>query len=370
MDTQPWDYWEAGGAKPKGRGAEIVSNLERCSSATRRTPARSTSTSTRSRRRPRRSAALPHAERLGRADARRRATSCTCRRTSTTASASTASSLDINKRAIAVDERYFRTSPSDPLYKSAYYPHNIHFVMVSAQMGGDGATAIDAAKKLDAAVPRRAGEAVPDHGAGEGGAVHDAARSSPSPTRCSRSPAPDEELVLVRAMYHYARAVALRAQEGRGGRAAPRSTRSPRSRRRPTSSRTTRGACRRKEIVQTARLVATGRLADAAGRPRRRGQGLRGRDRDRGHAAATPSRRTGTTRCASRSAACACARAGSTTPSARSAIRSRACATTAGRSPASPRSTRARATQRRDGGARAYAKAWFGPAGGPDLARL
>ena len=50
-------------------------------------------------------------------------------------------SLDINKRAIAVDERYFQTSPSDPLYKSAYYPHNIHFVMVSAQMGGDGATA-------------------------------------------------------------------------------------------------------------------------------------------------------------------------------------------------------------------------------------
>ena len=28
MDTQPWDYWEPGGAKPKGRGAEIVSNLE------------------------------------------------------------------------------------------------------------------------------------------------------------------------------------------------------------------------------------------------------------------------------------------------------------------------------------------------------
>ena len=24
MDTQPWDYWEAGGAKPKGRGAEIA----------------------------------------------------------------------------------------------------------------------------------------------------------------------------------------------------------------------------------------------------------------------------------------------------------------------------------------------------------
>jgi hypothetical protein len=47
-------------------------------------------------------------------------------------------SLDVNRKAIAVDERYFRRSPSDPMYKAAYYPHNIHFVMVSAQMGGDG----------------------------------------------------------------------------------------------------------------------------------------------------------------------------------------------------------------------------------------
>src|SRR4029077_5839385 len=28
MDTQPWDYWEAAGAKPKGNGAEIVGTLE------------------------------------------------------------------------------------------------------------------------------------------------------------------------------------------------------------------------------------------------------------------------------------------------------------------------------------------------------
>ena len=50
-------------------------------------------------------------------------------------------SLELNRRAIAVDEAYFKTSPSDPLYRSAYYPHNIHFAMVSAQMGGDGRTA-------------------------------------------------------------------------------------------------------------------------------------------------------------------------------------------------------------------------------------
>src|SRR4029077_12298748 len=28
MDPQPWDYWEAAGARSKGRGAEIVSALE------------------------------------------------------------------------------------------------------------------------------------------------------------------------------------------------------------------------------------------------------------------------------------------------------------------------------------------------------
>ena len=152
MDTQPWDYWESGGVKPKGRGAEIVSNLE---TVLKRNPTHpgaihlyihAVEASTAPEK------ALPYAERLGalmpgaghivhmpshiyyRVGQYRR-------------------SLDTNKRAVAVDERYFQGSPSDPLYKSAYYPHNIHFVMVSAQMGGDGTTAVDAANKLDAAVP-------------------------------------------------------------------------------------------------------------------------------------------------------------------------------------------------------------------------
>ena len=28
MDTQPWDYWEAAGARPKGRTADILAALE------------------------------------------------------------------------------------------------------------------------------------------------------------------------------------------------------------------------------------------------------------------------------------------------------------------------------------------------------
>lgn len=60
--------------------------------------------------------------------------------------------LQSHVEAVAVDEKYFSTSPGDPVYRGAYYPHNIHFVMVSALMGGDGKTTLDAAGKLDKAV--------------------------------------------------------------------------------------------------------------------------------------------------------------------------------------------------------------------------
>ena len=152
MDTQPWDYWEPGGVTPKGRGAEIVSHLE---TVLKRNPTHpgaihlyihAVEASTTPER------ALPHADRLAAlmpgaghivhmpAHIYYRVGQYRARSTSTSARS-------------AVDERYFRSSPSDPLYKCAYYPHNVHFVMVSAQMGGDGATAVAAAKKLDAACP-------------------------------------------------------------------------------------------------------------------------------------------------------------------------------------------------------------------------
>ena len=97
-------------------------------------------------------------------------------------------SLDANRSAIAVDERYFRTSPSDPLYKAAYYPHNIHFVMVSAQMGGDGEDRDRRGREARRVGAGRAGEAVPDHAAGQGGALHDA-RPVRRPGHDPRAPA-------------------------------------------------------------------------------------------------------------------------------------------------------------------------------------
>jgi tetratricopeptide (TPR) repeat protein len=262
MDTQPWDYWEAGGAKAKGNGQAIVDTLEKVLERNPRHPGaihfyiHAVEASSHPER------ALLHARHLGglmpgaghivhmpahiyyRVGLYR-------------------DSLATNQRAMAVDEQYFRTSPSDPLYKSAYYPHNIHFLMVSAQMGGDGKTAIAAAQKLDAALPVEAVKRF---------AILQPVKAAPYTTHAQFSDpetilkltTPPDDLVLVATMYRYARALAFAAKKD------------------ALSAQKEIDALARmesdadfkpfaewgipaKEIVQTARLVATGRLADAMG---------------------------------------------------------------------------------------------------------
>ena len=262
MDTQPWDYWEPGGAKPKGRGAEIVSNLETVLERNPMHPGaihlyiHAVEASTTPER------ALAPAERLGalmpgaghvvhmpahiyyRVGQYRR-------------------SLDTNKRAVKVDEQYFRISPSDPLYRSAYYPHNIHFVMVSAQMGGDGETAIAAAKKLDAAVPAELASQFQ---------IMEPVKAAPFTTQLQFADPdtvlalapPDARLPLVQTMYHYARAVAFaRKKDLAAARAETAAIDAIEAKAdfKPYDA----WGLPAKAILQTARLVATGRIADAAG---------------------------------------------------------------------------------------------------------
>jgi tetratricopeptide (TPR) repeat protein len=262
MDTQPWDYWEAAGTKPKGNGAKIVAALE---TVLQRNPdhpgaihlyihAMEASTHV--------DKALPYANRLGRLEPGAghivHMPAHIYYRLGMYREA-----LATNQRAIAVDERYFNTSPSDPLYKSAYYPHNIHFLMVSAQMGGDGKTAIEAAGKLDAAVPA---DLVRQF------AIMQPVKAAPYTTHAQFSdpntilklPAPPADLVLVDTMYHYARALAFAGRKDAASAQVEIDA----------LARIERGADFKtfdewgipaKEIVQTARLVALGRLADAKG---------------------------------------------------------------------------------------------------------
>ena len=147
MDLSPWDYWQDSGAKAKGRTDEIVATLQRVLQRNPEHPGaihlyiHIVEASTDPGR------AEPYAERLaglmpgaghmvhmpghiffriGRYG----------------------DSLATNRAAVATDERYLAQTSAQGIYPGGYYPHNVHFLMVSAQMAGDGPTALQAADKL------------------------------------------------------------------------------------------------------------------------------------------------------------------------------------------------------------------------------
>ncbi len=262
MDTQPWDYWEADGTTPKGRAAEVLATLEAVLARNPEHPGaihlyiHAVEASARPER------ALPHAQRLaalmpGAGHIVHMPAHIYYRL------GLFKESLDVNKRAMAADEAYFATSPSDPLYRSAYYPHNIHFVLVSAQMGGDGATAIEAAAKLDAALADETVAQFP---------LLEPIKAAPYLAHAIFSPpdtvlaleAPPKERVLVSALAHYARALAHAAKQD--GENAQREIAAIAALE-DTADFTpyTDWYVPGKDIVQTARLVASARLADAQG---------------------------------------------------------------------------------------------------------
>jgi hypothetical protein len=84
------------------------------------------------------------------------------------------------------------------------------------------------------------------------------------PDTILRLPAPSDDVVLVKAMYHYARAVALATRQDAAG-----AQQEIDALARMESSADFKPfepwGVPAKDIVQTARLVATGRLADASG---------------------------------------------------------------------------------------------------------
>ncbi len=262
MDTQAWDYWEAGATKPKGRAAEMLAALEKVLARNPNHPGanhlyiHAVEASTKPDR------ALPHARRLaalmpGAGHIVHMPAHIYYR------TGLYKESLEVNKRAMAVDEQYFKTSPSDPMYKSAYYPHNIHFVLVSAQMGGDGPTALDAAAKLDASLP----DAVIAQFA-----FLEPLKAAPylahaifsAPEAILALKAPPKEQVVVSALAHYARALAFAAKKDAAGARREIDAIAAIEQKadfKPYADWAVPG----KEIVQTARLVATARLADAQG---------------------------------------------------------------------------------------------------------
>lgn len=262
MDTQPWDYWQAAGAEPKGRTAELLKALETVLARNPDHPGanhlyiHAVEASTKPER------ALPNAQRLaalmpGAGHIVHMPAHIYYR------VGMYKESMEVNKLAMAVDEQYFGTSPSDPMYRSAYYPHNIHFVLVSAQMGGDGPTAIEAASKLDAALSI---EVVAQFAALEPikAAPYLAHALFSAPDTILALKAPAKEQVLLSALAHYSRALAFASKKD--AISAQREIDAIDAIEQKSDFKPyTDWAVPGKEIVQTARLVARARLADAKG---------------------------------------------------------------------------------------------------------
>jgi tetratricopeptide (TPR) repeat protein len=262
MDLSPWDYWEAGGAKSKGRSGEMVDALERVLERNPTHPgavhyyihAMEASTHP--------DKALPYARQLARqipgAGHIVHMPSHIYYRVGLYKDA-----LQANVDAIAVDEKYFSEQHSDPMYKGAYYPHNIHFLMVSALMGGDGKVALDAAAKLDKAVDPEMVKAV--------GALQPV-KAAPyfshvqfsSPDTLIALPDPGDDFVLVKAMWHYARATGY-ARKGDLAAAQKEVDALAMVETKGDFKAVADWGIPAQGIVATARAVATGRVADARG---------------------------------------------------------------------------------------------------------
>ena len=134
MDLNPWKYWTPDGTPADGTLRDRRGAGARAGARTRTTSAPITTTSTRSRPRriPRRRSPPPGAWRRWRL---RRDISCTCRRTSTSAPATTSKPPPSNVAAARADERRAEVG-DESFYLIGYYGHNLHFLAIADAFAG------------------------------------------------------------------------------------------------------------------------------------------------------------------------------------------------------------------------------------------
>ncbi|MEO1015319.1 MAG: hypothetical protein AAFX08_09065 [Pseudomonadota bacterium] len=217
MDTQPWDYWEADGRTPKGRTARTIELLE---GVLARNPdhiaaihlyIHMTEATTNPYR------AAPYADKL---DDLAPGLGHLIHMPSHTyyKIGRFKESIDINVRAAMADEAFIATGEASPFYEFGYYVHNVHFLMASALMAGDGDTALKMAKKLDEKLPVEMALAVP-FAQPIKAAPYFAMATFADPEDVLALPAPDAGAPFLVATWRYARGEAL-AKLGRADEAA------------------------------------------------------------------------------------------------------------------------------------------------------
>jgi tetratricopeptide (TPR) repeat protein len=216
MDLSPWNYWKPGGREPNPQSVPIVPTLERVLARNPDHPGaihlyiHAVEASDRPKR------AEPYADRLRGAVPGAghlvHMPSHIYYRVGRYLDA-----LADNKTAVKVDEKYLAdTNAPMGVYRLGYYPHNVHFVMASAQLAGDGQTVIAAAEKLR--------ELIPDE-ATRGIAMVQPVKAAPyfahaqfsAPETILALPDPGDTIPYVKAMWLYARGGALAARRDFAG---------------------------------------------------------------------------------------------------------------------------------------------------------
>ncbi|QKG72592.1 tetratricopeptide repeat protein [Erythrobacter mangrovi] len=126
-----------------------------------------------------------------------------------------ADSIEANIQAVAADEDYLREVGDDGLVRYGYYPHNVHFLLTSAQAMGDLPTVVNQTAKLERVIDVETGRDLYWVQAIYAAPYFAYAQyASPEATLALTSKA--HPLDYVEAMRHYARAVAIAIKPGIG----------------------------------------------------------------------------------------------------------------------------------------------------------
>lgn len=206
MDTTPWSYWGADEKTPIGRSGEAVRLVE---AVLARNPAHV-------------QAAHLAIHLLEASDAQRAEAAADRLARPIAPSAAHlvhmpahifhvrgryADSMRVNMAAARADEAYIRSAGDHGLVRYGYYPHNIHFIVASAQMAGDMRTAISQAKRLRTVLDLDTSAKIAWIQAIDAAPFLAMAQFA-APDAILAMPEPDARLPYARAMRHYARAVA------------------------------------------------------------------------------------------------------------------------------------------------------------------